>query len=88
QRADRLQLALVAEGRTIVGSYLGSAVPSRDIPIFVDLWRAGKLPVEKLISSTIGLEGINRAMDLLASGAELRQIIRFDASADPAETRA
>ena len=81
-------LALVAEGRTIVGSYLGSAVPSRDIPIFVDLWRAGKLPVEKLISSTIGLEGVNRAMDLLASGAELRQIIRFDASADPAETRA
>lgn len=81
-------LALVAEGRTIVGSYLGSAVPARDIPVFVDLWRAGKLPVEKLISSTIALDEINRAMDLLASGAELRQIIRFDAGTDPAETRA
>ncbi|WP_229053414.1 alcohol dehydrogenase catalytic domain-containing protein [Aeromicrobium sp. Leaf350] len=71
-------LALVAEGRSIVGSYLGSAVPARDIPRFVELWRDGKLPVERLISSTIALEDVNRAMDLLASGAELRQLIRFD----------
>lgn len=81
-RADDLvevsPLALVAEGRSIVGSYLGSAVPSRDIPKFVEMWRAGRLPVERLISSTIGLEDINRAMDLLASGAELRQLITFD----------
>lgn len=75
-------LELVAQGRSIVGSYLGSALPSRDIPIFVDLWRAGKLPVEQLISSTVDLHGINRAMDLLASGAELRQIIRFDVDVD------
>lgn len=70
-------LALVAEGRTIVGSYLGSAVPKRDIPVFVDMWRAGRLPVEKLVSSHVALEDINRAMDLLASGAELRQLITF-----------
>ncbi|MEP6630968.1 MAG: alcohol dehydrogenase catalytic domain-containing protein, partial [Lapillicoccus sp.] len=39
-------LLLVAEGRTVIGSYLGSAVPSRDIPTFVALWREGRLPVE------------------------------------------
>ncbi|GAA1746396.1 alcohol dehydrogenase catalytic domain-containing protein [Aeromicrobium alkaliterrae] len=72
-------LALVAEGRSIVGSYLGSAVPSRDIPRFVELWRSGRLPVERLISSSVALEDVNRAMDLLASGAELRQLIRFPA---------
>lgn len=71
-------LALVAEGRSLIGSYLGSAVPSRDIPKFVDMWRAGRLPVEKLVSSTIALDDINKAMDLLANGAELRQIIDFD----------
>lgn len=70
-------LALVAEGRTLVGSYLGSAVPKRDIPVFVDLWRAGKLPLEHLVSSTIALDDINRAMDDLANGSELRQIIDF-----------
>ncbi|RYE38923.1 MAG: alcohol dehydrogenase, partial [Hyphomicrobiales bacterium] len=61
------------------GSYLGSAVPSRDIPVFVDLWRQGKLPVEKLISSHIDVSEINSAMDALADGDALRQIISFPA---------
>jgi alcohol dehydrogenase len=38
-RASRLQL--VAEARTVVGGYLGSAVPSRDIPVFAQWWREG-----------------------------------------------
>ncbi|MDR7159144.1 alcohol dehydrogenase catalytic domain-containing protein [Arthrobacter sp. BE255] len=71
-------LALVAEARTIIGSYLGSAVPSRDIPIFAQLWREGKLPVEKLISSRIGLNDINEGMDQLADGRAIRQIIMFN----------
>ncbi|QCX27651.1 alcohol dehydrogenase catalytic domain-containing protein [Nocardioides jishulii] len=68
-------LGLVAEGRTIVGSYLGSSVPARDLPIFVDLWRRGRLPVEQLISSSVPLSRINDAMDRLADGSELRQLV-------------
>ncbi|MBT0566814.1 alcohol dehydrogenase catalytic domain-containing protein [Williamsia sp. CHRR-6] len=71
-------LALVAGARTIVGSYLGSAVPGRDIPLYENLWRAGKLPVEKLISARIRLHDINSAMDALADGTAIRQIIVFD----------
>jgi alcohol dehydrogenase len=71
-------LRLVAGGRSIVGSYLGSAVPSRDIPVFVDMWRAGRLPIEKLISSTITLAQVNAGMDDLADGKALRQIISFE----------
>ncbi|WP_431812664.1 alcohol dehydrogenase catalytic domain-containing protein [Kocuria sp. cx-455] len=70
-------LALTAEARTIVGSYLGSAVPEHDIPVYEQLWRSGKLAVEGLISDTIPLEDINRAMDMLHSGQALRQIITF-----------
>lgn len=77
-RASIAPLALVAQGRSIVGSYLGSAVPSRDIPEYVRLWRAGRLPVERLISAHIGLDQINRAMDELAAGQALRQVIVFD----------
>ena len=76
-RAEVSPLGLVAEARTIVGSYLGSAVPSRDIPIFADLWRAGRLPVEKLVSAEIRLDEVNAAMDALAGGHALRQIIVF-----------
>ncbi|MDP3892530.1 alcohol dehydrogenase catalytic domain-containing protein [Nocardioides sp.] len=76
-RASVSPLGLVAEGRTIVGSYLGSAVPRRDIPRFVELWRAGRLPVERLVSSHITLEDINAGMDELAAGRSLRQVIDF-----------
>ncbi len=70
-------LLLVAQARTVIGSYLGSAVPSRDIPKYVELWRAGKLPLEQLISSRIALDDINSAMDELADGHGLRQVIVF-----------
>jgi alcohol dehydrogenase len=70
-------LTITAEARTIVGSYLGSAVPSRDIPRYAELWRQGQLPVEALISSHIGLDDVDRAMDTLAEGRPIRQVIRF-----------
>lgn len=77
-RASIAPLGLTAEARTIVGSYLGSAVPERDIPRYAQLWREGKLPVEALISSHISLDDINEAMDQLAEGKAIRQVILFD----------
>ena len=76
-RASISPLELVAGGRSIIGSYLGSAVPARDIPIFVDLWRRGRLPVEALISDRIELDDINAGMDRLADGLSVRQLISF-----------
>jgi alcohol dehydrogenase len=70
---------LTGEARTLMGSYLGSAVPSRDIPTYVQMWREGRLPIEQLVSSTIRLEEINEAMDALEQGRALRQVIVFDA---------
>ncbi len=77
-RVNLSPLGFVAEGRSLIGSYLGSAVPSREIPHFVALWRAGRLPVESLVSSTITLDDINTGMDQLADGRAVRQIIRFE----------
>lgn len=70
-------LTLTAQARSIIGCYLGSAVPSRDIPRFVELWRAGRLPLERLITRRITLEEINDAMDELAAGRAVRQVIEF-----------
>lgn len=70
-------LGIVAEAREIVGSYLGSAVPARDIPFYESLWREGRLPLEKLITARIPLDEINRGLDALANGDAVRQIIEF-----------
>lgn len=71
-------LGITAEARTIIGSYLGSAVPAHDIPKYEQLWRDGKLPVERLTSSVITLDQINEAMDALSDGQTIRQIITFE----------
>ena len=68
-------VSLVAEERTLKGSYLGSANPSEMLPQLFDYWRAGKLPVEKLISGRLKLDQINEGFDRLASGDAVRQII-------------
>lgn len=76
-RSSIAPLGITAEARTIIGSYLGSAVPDHDIPLYAQMWREGRLPVEELASSTIRLEDINQAMDDLADGKAVRQIILF-----------
>lgn len=70
-------LTLVAEERILRGSYLGSGVPSRDIPRFLGLHRRGKLPVEKLMTHRIELDDINAGFDRLQAGEAIRQVIEF-----------
>jgi len=76
-RAEISPLTLTAQARTVIGSYLGSAVPARDIPRFAQWWRDGRLPVERLVSRRIRLDQINDAMDELADGRAVRQVIVF-----------
>lgn len=82
-RASLSPLALVAGARTIVGSYLGSSVPARDVPAYAQMWREGRLPVEGLVSATIGLDGVDAALDELAAGRAVRQVIDVAAAAGP-----
>lgn len=68
---------LVAEERTIKGSYIGTCVPSRDLPRFIDLYQRGKLPVNRLLSGRLKLEQINEGFDLLHEGKAVRQVVTF-----------
>ncbi|MGE0716245.1 MAG: zinc-dependent alcohol dehydrogenase family protein [Alphaproteobacteria bacterium] len=69
---------LVAEERTVKGSYIGSCIPARDLPRYIDLYRRGRLPVDALLSDRIALDDINAAFDRLASGRTVRQIVMLD----------
>jgi len=66
---------IVGEERRIVGSYMGSCAPQRDIPRLLGLHLAGRLPVEQLISGTTDLDSVNAGLDALHGAAVLRQIV-------------
>jgi alcohol dehydrogenase len=68
---------LVAEERTIKGSYIGTCVPSRDLPRYIELYLGGKLPVNKLMSGKMKLDDINAGFDLLHEGKAVRQVVTF-----------
>ncbi|HEY0928958.1 MAG TPA: zinc-dependent alcohol dehydrogenase family protein [Gemmatimonas sp.] len=68
---------LVAEERTLQGSYLGSCVPARDIPAYVALYQSGRLPVDKLLTHRLALDEINEGFERLARGEAIRQVILF-----------
>jgi alcohol dehydrogenase len=76
-RVSIAPLDITAGARTITGSYLGSSVPERDVPVFVRLWREGRLPVERLATHRIELSDLNGALDNLADGRAIRQVIEF-----------
>jgi alcohol dehydrogenase len=68
-------VSLIAEERTVKGSYVGSCVPSRDIPRFITMYQQGHLPVKALLSEHLPLDEINQGFDRLARGEAIRQIV-------------
>jgi Zn-dependent alcohol dehydrogenase len=71
-------VSLVAEERTLRGSYLGSCVPEVDVPRFVRLHAEGRLPVEPLLTHRLTLDELNEGFDRLREGHAVRQVVVFD----------
>ena len=69
---------LVAGEKVIKGSFLGSCVPDRDIPAYIELYKSGRLPVDRLMSDHISLDEVNEGFDKLSDGSTVRQIISFN----------
>lgn len=68
---------LVAEERTLKGSYIGTCVPTRDVPRYIALYRQGRLPVDRLMTGRLKLDDINTGFDRLAQGQAIRQVVAF-----------
>jgi alcohol dehydrogenase len=68
---------LVVGEKTVRGSFMGSSVARRDIPRYIGLWRAGRLPLERLVSGSVSLDDLNPAFDRLANGEVVRTVCRL-----------
>jgi S-(hydroxymethyl)glutathione dehydrogenase/alcohol dehydrogenase len=69
---------LARQEKRVVGCYYGSANPQRDFPKLLDLYLAGKLKLDELISKTYSLEEINSAFEDMLSGQIARGVILFE----------
>ena len=70
-------LPLAYEERVLTGSLYGSAAPKVEIPRLIDLYRAGTLKLDELLTCTYPLEEINEAYDALQKGETLRSVVTF-----------
>ena len=68
---------IVRQEKTIKGSYYGSVHARRDFPLFLDLYMAGKLPLDKLVTHHYKLDQINEAFAAMLGGSGARGIIHF-----------
>jgi Zn-dependent alcohol dehydrogenase len=75
QRARFDPLVLAEADQRILGSNYGSAVPERDIPVLVDEIMAGSLDIASMISGQRPLDEAAAALDELAAGHVLRQLL-------------
>jgi Zn-dependent alcohol dehydrogenase len=61
--------------RRILGSIYGSSRPERDFPKTLDLYRSGRLPLDRLVSHRLPLDEVENAFALMRSGEALRVVL-------------
>ncbi|QUH03859.1 Zn-dependent alcohol dehydrogenase [Saccharopolyspora erythraea] len=71
----------VREEKYLTGSLYGSSRPGQDIPALLNLFAAGRLPVDKLVSQTYPLERINDTFDDMHAGRLRRGVVVLDEAA-------
>jgi S-(hydroxymethyl)mycothiol dehydrogenase len=76
----RVELPLIdifGRGGATKSAWYGDCLPSRDFPMLVDLYLQGRLPLEKFVSETIGLDDVEAAFDKMHRGEVLRSVVGF-----------
>jgi alcohol dehydrogenase len=63
--------------RRVLGSIYGSTMAERDFPHALDLFREGRLPLDRLISHRLPLEEAERGFELMHSGDALRVVLEL-----------
>ena len=67
--------------RRVLGSIYGSSRPERDFALTLDLYRRGRLPLDRLISHRLPLEQVQHGLDLLVSGEAIRAVVEMGSAA-------
>jgi len=74
-RIDLPMIDFFGRGGALKPSWYGDCLPSRDFPMFVDLHLAGRLPLDRFVSETVGLEQVEEAFERMQRGEVLRSVV-------------
>ncbi|HKD98945.1 MAG TPA: S-(hydroxymethyl)mycothiol dehydrogenase [Micromonosporaceae bacterium] len=70
-------LEVFGRGGALKSSWYGDCLPSRDFPTLVALHQQGRLPLEKFVSETIGIDDVEEAFARMGRGEVLRSVVVF-----------
>ena len=70
-------LEVFGRGGSVKSSWYGDCLPSRDFPMFIDLYLQGRLPLEKFVSETISIGEVEEAFHKMERGEVLRSVVVF-----------
>jgi S-(hydroxymethyl)mycothiol dehydrogenase len=68
-------LDVFGRGGALTSSWYGDCLPARDFPVFIDLFLQGRLPLDKFVSETIGLDDVEAAFERMHHGKVLRSVV-------------
>ena len=77
-RVEISPLDLVLQEKTLKGSVYGSTRPYADFPRLFELYRRGRLPLDRLLTREYRLDQINEAYEALLAGEVARSVIAFE----------
>jgi alcohol dehydrogenase len=67
--------------RRVLGSVYGSARPERDFPALLELYRRGRLPLDRLVAARLPLDAVDEAFGLMRNGSTGRVVLDLDGGA-------
>jgi S-(hydroxymethyl)mycothiol dehydrogenase len=76
-RVDMPLLDFFSRGGAVKSSWYGDCLPTRDFPMLVDLYRQGRLPLDRFVSEEIPLDGVEEAFARMGAGEVLRSVVVF-----------
>ena len=68
-------IELFGRGGALKSSWYGDCLPTRDFPVLIDLYLAGRLDLDGFVSETIGLDGVEEAFGRMEKGEVLRSVV-------------
>jgi S-(hydroxymethyl)mycothiol dehydrogenase len=77
-RIDLPMIEFFGRGGRLKPSWYGDCLPSRDFPAMIDLYLQGRLPLNRFVSETIPVEGVEEAFGRMQRGEVLRSVVVFD----------